>query len=124
MQLPSTITVLFWLGATYIFYAIVSSFLTSRRVAAKAREFKCEEPPFEENRWPLGIDNLLRALAADKAQQFPNDVIRRFEDLKTNTYRYQILGRCPRELCMSVSAVAKIHFPSSSPCAFAHFHFR
>lgn len=99
MQLPSAITALFGFGASYVFYAIISGFLTSRRNAAKARELNCEEPPFEKNRWPFGIDNLLRALAADRAQQFPVDLIKRFEDLSTSTYRYQILGGCSSALC-------------------------
>lgn len=71
MQLPfaiTAITAFFGFGASYLFYAIISAFVTSRRNAAKARELKCEEPPFEDNRWPLGIDNSLRALAADRAQ--------------------------------------------------------
>jgi hypothetical protein len=94
MQVPVAITALFWVPASYVFYVIISAFLNSRRNAAQARALKCEEPPFEKNRWPLGIDNLLSALAADRAQQFPVDLIKRFENLGTNTYRYQILGRC------------------------------
>lgn len=92
MQVSITVKALSWGAASYVFYLIASAIHTSRRNAAKARALKCEEPPFEENRWPLGIDNLLRALAADRAQQFPLDVIKRFDDLSTNTYRYQILG--------------------------------
>ncbi|KAL2679043.1 hypothetical protein Neosp_009799 [[Neocosmospora] mangrovei] len=92
MQISFTLGTLIWVLTPYIIYTIISSFIISRRHAAKARELKCEEPPFEKNRWPLGIDNLLRALAADKAQQFPVDMIKRFEDLGAHTYRYQILG--------------------------------
>ncbi|KAF2138891.1 uncharacterized protein K452DRAFT_233513 [Aplosporella prunicola CBS 121167] len=92
MQVPTAITVLLWAAASYIVYAIIANFLISRRNAAKALKLKCEEPPFENNRWPLGIDSLLRALAADRAHHFPEDLIKRFEDLGTNTYRYQVLG--------------------------------
>ncbi|KAH7268508.1 cytochrome P450 [Fusarium solani] len=92
MQISFAFGALIWVVTSYILYAIISNFIISRRHAAKARELKCEEPPFEKNRWPLGIDNLLRALAADKAQQFPVDIIKRFEDLGAHTYRYQILG--------------------------------
>ncbi|KAK3939387.1 cytochrome P450 [Diplogelasinospora grovesii] len=92
MQVPVAITTLFWVTTSYVFYITISAFLTSRRNATKARELKCEEPPLERNRLPLGIDNLLRTLAADRAKQFPVDLIRRFEEVGTNTYRYQVLG--------------------------------
>lgn len=92
MQVSIAIKALSWGAASYALYCIASAFYTSRRNAAKARALKCEEPPLEKNRWPLGIDNLLRALAADRAQQFPVDLIKRFDDLGTNTYRYQVLG--------------------------------
>lgn len=95
MQVSIAVKALSWGAASYVLYLIASAFHTSRRNAAKARALKCEEPPFEKNRWPLGIDNLLRALAADRAQQFPVDVIKRFDDLSTNTYRYQVLGASP-----------------------------
>jgi hypothetical protein len=83
---------LLWGPLSYVTYLILSSILSSRRNAARARALKCEEPPFERNRWPLGIDSLKRALAADRAQHFPEDLIKRFEDLGTHTYRYQVLG--------------------------------
>ncbi|KAL2126695.1 hypothetical protein VTI74DRAFT_388 [Chaetomium olivicolor] len=92
MAVPLAVTALFWAAASCVLYNIVSSFAASRREAAKARALGCEEPPFEKNRWPLGIDNLLRALRADRAQHFPEDLIKRFETLGTNTYRYQVLG--------------------------------
>ncbi|KAL3423419.1 cytochrome P450 [Phlyctema vagabunda] len=92
MQVPTAITALFWFVVSLVIYLSTSAIFKSRRNAAKARKLKCEEPPFEKNRLPLGIDNLLRALAADRAQQFPVDLIKHFEDLGTNTYRYQILG--------------------------------
>ncbi|KZF26941.1 cytochrome P450 [Xylona heveae TC161] len=92
MQVPITITGLLWLATSFAVYILISTFLTSRRNATKARQLNCEEPPFEKNKCPIGIDNLLRALAADRAQQFPVDLIERFEALGTYTYRYQILG--------------------------------
>jgi hypothetical protein len=98
MQVPVAITTLFWVATSYVLYIIISAFLTSRRNATKARELKCEEPPLERNRLPLGIDNLLRSLAADRAKQFPVDLIRRFEEVGTNTYRYQVLGTCYKAL--------------------------
>jgi len=92
MQLPIAIAALAWATFAYFLYLLVSSLLTSRRNAAKARALKCEDPPFQKNRWPLGIDNLLRSLAADKAQQFPVDAIKRTEDVGAITFKYSILG--------------------------------
>ena len=87
------------------------AFLASRSNVAKARELKCEEPRFEKNRWLLGIDSLLRALAADRSQQFPVDLIKRFEDLKTDTYRYQILGGCSSAFSSRFLPVQNIDSP-------------
>ena len=92
MHVPLAIAALAWAFAAYIIYYFLSAFLTSRRHAAKARELRCEEPPFQKNRYPLGIDQLLRALAADKAKQFPTDAIQRTVDIGSITYKYSILG--------------------------------
>lgn len=73
-------------------YLVASSFLTSRRLTLKARELKCEEPPLQKNKWPLGIDQIRRALAADKAQLFPVDTIQRMKDIGAITYKYDVLG--------------------------------
>jgi len=92
MQLPIAIMALGWAFVAYIIYLVLNSFVTSRRNAAKARELKCEEPPFQKNRYPLGVDNLLRAIEADKQKQFPVDAIQRTADTGAITYRYSILG--------------------------------
>lgn len=87
-----SIAALGWAFAAYLLYFFVSLLLTSRRRAARARELKCEEPPFQKNRYPFGIDNLLRALAADRVKLFPVDMIQRALDVRAITYRYSILG--------------------------------
>ena len=92
MALPIAIIALGWAVVAYIIYFFVSLVLTSRRHVALARELKCEEPPFQKNHWPLGIDNLLRALAADKERQFPVDMVKRTIENGAITYRYSILG--------------------------------
>jgi len=86
------IAVLSWFAGCHVLFKILARFVVSRRNAANARALKCEEPSFERNRWPLGIDNLMRTLAADRNQRFPEDLIERFDALKTTTYRYEILG--------------------------------
>jgi hypothetical protein len=92
MAIPLGVAVLLFATGFYVLRSIVSSSIASRRNAAKARALKCEEPPFEKNRWPLGIDNLRRTLQADKNDRIPQDVVERFEALGTYTYVYEILG--------------------------------
>ena len=78
MELPIAIVAVFWAAGSYFIYLFLSRFLTSRRNAAKARELKCEDPPFQKNRYPLGIDQVIRAVNADKAKLFPLDQIQTF----------------------------------------------
>lgn len=79
MLLTIAVITLTWGLASYILYSILISIITSYRHAVKSRDLGCEEPPFLKNKYPLGIDNVLQALAADKAQQFPVHMIERFE---------------------------------------------
>jgi hypothetical protein len=92
MAVPLGVAVFLLAAAFYVLQSIVSSFIASRRNAAKARALKCEEPPLEKNRWPLGIDNLRRTLQADRNDRVPQDVVERFEALGTYTYAFEILG--------------------------------
>ncbi|PMD14093.1 cytochrome P450 52A12 [Hyaloscypha hepaticicola] len=90
MQLPFEIALV--ASVAYIIYLAVSQFITSRRNAANAQKLGCKEPPFQKNKYPLGIDNLLRAIAADKAKLFPVDTIKRTVDVGSITYKYTLLG--------------------------------
>jgi hypothetical protein len=92
MELPIAVVALAWALVAYVIYFFVSLVVTSRRHAAMARELKCEEPAIQKNKWPLGIDNLMRALAADKEKQFPVDMIQRTVDVGAITYKYSVLG--------------------------------
>ncbi|KAI9052520.1 hypothetical protein LZ554_003864 [Drepanopeziza brunnea f. sp. 'monogermtubi'] len=91
MQPPTRLTAL-WVAVSYILYKFISSFLKTRRQAIRARELKCEEPPFQKNRYPGGIDNIMRALAADRAKRFPDDSTKRMADVGAITYKYSLLG--------------------------------
>jgi hypothetical protein len=90
MQLPIEVALV--ASAAYIIYLVISNFLVSRQNAANARTLGCKEPPVQRNRYPLGIDNLLRAINADKAKQFPVDAIKRTVDNGAITYQYSLLG--------------------------------
>lgn len=92
MELPIAVIALAWAFVAYIIYFSLNIFLTSRRHARMARELKCEEPAWQYNKYPGGIDNILRAFAADKVKQFPVDMIQRSVDAGSITYRYSILG--------------------------------
>ncbi|CAL3971722.1 unnamed protein product [Diplocarpon coronariae] len=89
---PSVAIAALWTVASYIIYLFVSSSLRSRRQAVRARELKCEEPPFQKNRFPFGVEHVVRALAADRNKQFPVDTIKRMSDVGAITYRYSVLG--------------------------------
>jgi hypothetical protein len=79
-------------STAYIIYLASSHFITKHRIVARARELGCKDPPVQKNRYPLGIDNLLRAIAADKAKLFPPDAIQRTVDVGAITYKYTLLG--------------------------------
>lgn len=92
MAYPTAVLALGWASVSYVIYLIINSFLTSRQEAAKARELKCEEPVWQKNHWPLGIDNIIRAIKADNQKLFPVDSIQRTIDNGALSYRYSILG--------------------------------
>lgn len=91
MQLPIATTATL-VVVSYIIYLVLASFLQSRRNARKARELKCEEPPLQKNKYPLGIDQIQKALAADKEKLFPIEMAKRTVEVGAITYRYSVLG--------------------------------
>lgn len=92
MHLPFPVVGLGWALVAFVIYVLVTSFVTSRRNAFKARELNCLEPPIQKNRLPLGLDQLQRALKADKDRMFPVDTIQRTKDNGAITFKYSMLG--------------------------------
>jgi hypothetical protein len=92
MHFPLALMAFVWAVVAYIIYAIISSVLLSRANAAKARQLKCEEPVWEKNVWPLGLDKLYGALNADKLQIFPTFTMKRVGDVGSVTFKYHVLG--------------------------------
>jgi hypothetical protein len=92
MHAKGTIKALILACAAYLVYTLFAKIYTLRRNAAKARELECEEPRIQRNKLPLGIDQLRRALKADKNLQFPVDTTQRFRDVGAFTFRASILG--------------------------------
>ena len=91
MQLPIATTATL-VVVSYIIYLVLASFLQPCRNARKARELKCEEPPLQKNKYPLGIDQIQKALAADKEKLFPIEMAKRTVEIGAITYRYSVLG--------------------------------
>lgn len=91
-MLPIAVTALAWVVTSYIIYLFAASYLTARHNARRALELKCEAPPFRKNRWPLGIDQIRGALAADKEKQFPVWLVRNTEN-NGITHGYSIFGQ-------------------------------
>jgi hypothetical protein len=90
MQLPFEIALV--ASGAYIIFLILSNLVTSRRNTINAQKLGCKEPPLQKNKYPLGIDNLLRAIAADKAKLFPVHAIQRTKDVGSITFKYTLLG--------------------------------
>lgn len=80
-------------GVSYILFWLLDRVVTARRQAAKAREWGCKEPPLEPFRWPLGIDNIMSAMEADKEKVFPDWFVRRAEAMGVYTWRYYLFGK-------------------------------
>ncbi|KAH8661358.1 cytochrome P450 alkane hydroxylase-like protein [Tricladium varicosporioides] len=92
MLVSNALLGLAWTIVAYFIYSFISSLLLSRQNAAKALALGCEEPPHQKNRYPLGIEHIIRALKADRAKLFPVDCIKRINELGCTTYRYSLLG--------------------------------
>ena len=75
-----------------ILFKSVSKILADRRYAAEAKRLGCKPPPVEPNKWPLGIDQLLRLLKADREMLYPDDMIKHFDEMQDWTHEFSILG--------------------------------
>lgn len=83
---------LLWSVVAWIIYLAVNKLLVSRHKARLAREWKCQEPALQKNNRFFGIDNLQRALKADREKLFPVDQIQRTYDVGSNTFKFSLLG--------------------------------
>lgn len=80
-------------GISYLVFLVLDSIVTNRRIAAKARELGCQDPPQEHFRLPFGIDNVQNALAADREKLFPDWVQKRAEKMGTYTWKMSMFGQ-------------------------------
>lgn len=79
-------------SVSYVVFWILDSIVTNRRIAAKARELGCQDPPEEHFKLPWSIDLVQRALAADKAKVFPSYMQARAEKMGVYTWKMQLFG--------------------------------
>jgi cytochrome P450 len=89
-----------WVGISFVLYKIISSIIVSRRHAARARQLGClpahptKQSPFD----PLGIQNVVKILKADKQFRIPQYLKGRVDDACVkegriiNTFHQNIMG--------------------------------
>lgn len=77
---------------SYVVFRILDHYITAGRIAVKARELGCQEPPQEHFRLPFGIDNVRAAMAADKEKLFPDWIVSRANKMGVHTWRFDLFG--------------------------------
>lgn len=80
-------------GLSYVLFSLLDRIVANHRIANKARELGCQDPPLERFRLPLGIDNVQEAWAADTEQQFMDWFMQRAKKMGVNTWSYRLFGR-------------------------------
>lgn len=89
----SSVALVAIVGVSYIAFQLLSHIVTRYKIASKARELGCQDPPFERFRLPLGIDNVQEAWAADGEQQFMNWFQQRANKMGVYTWSYKLFGK-------------------------------
>lgn len=80
-------------GVSYVVLAVLDRIVTNHRIAKKARELGCQDPPHEQFRLPFGIDNVQSAMAADREQLFLDWVTSRAKKIGAYTWTYKLMGK-------------------------------
>ncbi|POS69059.1 cytochrome P450 CYP4/CYP19/CYP26 subfamilies [Diaporthe helianthi] len=80
-------------GVSYVVFQLLNKVVQSRQRTLKARQLGCKEPPLEKNGLPFGIDKILNAIKADKAELFLEWLGRRNAAMGAQTWRYSLLGQ-------------------------------
>lgn len=79
-------------GVSYVVFLLLDRIVTKRRIATKARELGCQDPPEEHFRLPFSIDAVQRSIAADREKLFPSFVQSRAEKMGVYTWKMKIFG--------------------------------
>lgn len=80
-------------GVSYVVFLVLDLVVTNRRIANKARELGCQDPPLEPFRLPFGIDNVQEAWAADGEQLFMDWFVKRANKMGVYTWAYRLFGK-------------------------------
>ncbi|KAI9820833.1 MAG: hypothetical protein M1826_000858 [Phylliscum demangeonii] len=95
--MPLTVVMVGGALLTFLTYRVVAGIWSDRAAAAESRRRGCKPCPRQPHRWPLGIDQLQRSLAADREKLFPDLLVRRFEEMGAFTFSDTTLGS-PRNI--------------------------
>lgn len=79
-------------GVSYVVFRALDHIITARRVAAKAAEWGCKEPPAQHSRLPLGLDRVRAAMHADREKLFPEFMVSQAEAMGAYTWSFKLFG--------------------------------
>ena len=65
----------------YTLYSLVSSFVSNRQHARRAKELGCLPPPLRPYKYPLGIDTTRAVIQADKNHTVPSHFFEIYHDV-------------------------------------------
>ncbi|KAI9757049.1 MAG: hypothetical protein M4579_003618 [Chaenotheca gracillima] len=71
-----------------VIYTYLSGIINRRLYLSEAKRRGCEDVPMEPTTLPFGIDRLQAALKADREQQFPPFIQKRFKEIGRTTFRF------------------------------------
>lgn len=92
MAHPLAVLSIIYVIASYTGYRLLNFLLIQRHNARRARELKCLDPPTLPSHRILGLDHLKAALNADKAKEFPVEMVRRRNQVGADTFLYSTMG--------------------------------
>ncbi|KAG9793281.1 Cytochrome P450 monooxygenase [Exophiala dermatitidis] len=75
-----------------VIYSAISTLWASRYHARKAKELGAARPPMHAYKLPLGVDNLMRFIRADKKHKVPQEAMKVFEEAGRPTYLQRMPG--------------------------------
>ena len=92
MALPTSSVFVAYALAAWAVLRLVSRIVVNRRYAAEQARLGCKPPPSHRNRLPLGLDEVMARLKADREMYFPTYIFARFVADKSWTMRDHIFG--------------------------------
>lgn len=78
--------------AAYLVYYLVSSFISNRHHARKAKKLGCLPAYQRPHKYPLAIDLVQEVIQADKNQTVPDYFLGVYKEIGKNTWCQNVLG--------------------------------